>query len=171
MGQLIDDLLELARVSRVELVASPVALDALAARLVRDLRERDPRRAVDILIQAGTPAHGDSRLLALVLQNLFENAWKFTSRQANARIEFGVSSEGPPATYFVRDNGVGFDMAHSAKLFGIFQRLHSVDEFPGTGVGLAIVQRIVERHGGRIWVDARPDEGATFFFTLAAGNA
>jgi signal transduction histidine kinase len=171
MGQLIDDLLELARVSRVELVASPVALDALAARLVRDLRERDPRRAVDILIQAGTPAHGDSRLLALVLQNLFENAWKFTSRQTNARIEFGVSSEGPPATYFVRDNGVGFDMAHSAKLFGIFQRLHSVDEFPGTGVGLAIVQRIVERHGGRIWVDARPDEGATFFFTLAAGNA
>jgi len=171
MGQLIDDLLELARVSRVELAASPVALDTLAARLVRDLRERDPRRAVDVLIQAGTPAHGDGRLLALLLQNLFENAWKFTSRRANARIEFGMASEGPPVTYFVRDNGVGFDMAHSSKLFGIFQRLHSVDEFPGTGVGLAIVQRVVERHGGRIWVDARPDEGATFFFTLEAGGA
>ena len=171
MGQLIDDLLELARVSRVELVTSPVALDALATRLVRDLRERDPRRAVDVLIQAGIPAQGDARLLALVLQNLLENAWKFTSRRANARVEFGVSSEGPPVTYFVRDNGVGFDMAHSAKLFGIFQRLHSVDEFPGTGVGLAIVQRIVERHGGRIWVEAQPDEGATFFFTLEPGDA
>ena len=171
MGQLIDDLLELARVSRVELVASPVALDTLAARLVRDLRERDPRRAVDVLIQAGTPAHGDSRLLALVLQNLFENAWKFTSRRANARIEFGMEGEGPPVTYFVRDNGVGFDMAHASKLFGIFQRLHSIDEFPGTGVGLAIVQRIIERHGGRIWATAKPDEGATFFFTLGAGDA
>ncbi|HUR20299.1 MAG TPA: ATP-binding protein [Vicinamibacterales bacterium] len=171
MGQLIDDLLELARVSRVELVSSPVALDILAARLVRDLREREPRRAVDILIQAGPPAQGDSRLLALVLQNLFENAWKFTSKRTDARIEFGVSSDGPPPTYFVRDNGVGFDMAHSTKLFGIFQRLHSVDEFPGTGVGLAIVQRIVERHGGRIWVEASPDQGATFFFTLEAGNA
>jgi light-regulated signal transduction histidine kinase (bacteriophytochrome) len=171
MGQLIDDLLELSRVSRVELIASPVALDELAARLVRDLRERDPRRAVDFQVQAGTPAHGDSRLLALVLQNLFENAWKFTSTRANARIEFGVSSDRPPATYFVRDNGVGFDMAHAGKLFGIFQRLHSVDEFPGTGVGLAIVQRIVERHGGRVWVDAKPDEGATFFFTLEAGGA
>jgi signal transduction histidine kinase len=169
MGQLIDDLLELARVSRVELITSPVALDALATRLVRDLRERDPRRAVDVLIQADTPAQGDARLLALVLQNLLENAWKFTSRRANARIEFGVSGEGPPATYFVRDNGVGFDMAHSAKLFGIFQRLHSVDEFPGTGVGLAIVQRIIERHGGRIWVEAKPDDGATFFFTLEPG--
>ena len=171
MGQLIDDLLELARVSRVELVTSPVALDALATRLVRDLRERDPRRAVDVLIQAGIPAQGDARLLALVLQNLLENAWKFTSRRASARIEFGVSSEGPPVTYFVRDNGVGFDMAHSSKLFGIFQRLHSLDEFPGTGVGLAIVQRIVERHGGRIWVEAKPDEGATFFFTLEPGDA
>ena len=171
MGQLIDDLLELSRVSRVELISSPVALDELAARLVRDLRERDPRRAVDVVIQAGTPAQGDSRLLALVLQNLFENAWKFTSTRPNARIEFGVSSEGPPVTYFVRDNGVGFDMAHAGKLFGIFQRLHSIDEFPGTGVGLAIVQRIVERHGGRIWVDAKPDEGATFFFTLEAGDA
>jgi signal transduction histidine kinase len=171
MGQLIDDLLELARVSRVELLSSPVPLDELASRLVRDLRERDPRRAVDVLIQSGPPAQGDSRLLALVLQNLLENAWKFTAKRADARIEFGVSNEGPPVTYFIRDNGVGFDMAHASKLFGIFQRLHSVDEFPGTGVGLAIVQRIVERHGGRIWADAKPDEGATFFFTLEAGNA
>jgi light-regulated signal transduction histidine kinase (bacteriophytochrome) len=171
MGQLIDDLLELSRVSRVELTASPVALDSLAARLVRELRERDPHRAVDVLIQSGTPANGDARLLALVLQNLFENAWKFTAPRANARIEFGVASGAQPVTYFVRDNGVGFDMAHASKLFGIFQRLHSVDQFPGTGVGLAIVQRIVERHGGRIWVEAKPDEGATFFFTLEADNA
>lgn len=168
MGQLIDDLLELSRVSRVELTSSPVALDTIAARLVRDLRERDPQRAVDVLIQAGTPARGDARLLALVLQNLFENAWKFTATRANARIEFGVLNEAAPVTYFVRDNGVGFDMAHAGKLFGIFQRLHSMDEFPGTGVGLAIVQRIVERHGGRLWADARPGGGATFFFTLEA---
>lgn len=171
MGELIDDLLELSRVSRVELADSPVMLDGLAHRLVRDLRDREPRRAVEVDIQAGTAAHGDMRLLALVLQNLFENAWKFTSTRPNARIEFGVSTDGPPVTYFVRDNGVGFDMAHAGKLFGIFQRLHSADEFPGTGVGLAIVQRVVERHGGRIWVDAKPRVGATFFFTLEPGDA
>jgi signal transduction histidine kinase len=171
MGQLIDDLLELSRVSRTELISSPVALETLAARLVRDLRERDPERQVEVIIHPTPPAQGDARLLALVLQNLFENAWKFTARRADARIEFGASNDGPAVTYFVRDNGVGFDMAHSAKLFGIFQRLHSVDEFPGTGVGLAIVQRIVERHGGRIWVEARPDAGATFFFTLEPGHA
>ena len=171
MGQLIDDLLELSRVSRTELISSPVALDALAARLVRDLQERDPGRQVDVVIQPVPPAQGDARLLALVLQNLFENAWKFTSRRTDGCIEFGVSTEGPPVTYFVRDNGVGFDMAHSSKLFGIFQRLHSMDEFPGTGVGLAIVQRIIERHGGRIWVDAQPGAGATFFFTLEGGHA
>ena len=171
MGQLIDDLLELSRVSRTELISSPVALDTLASRLVRDLRERDPDRQVDVKIQPAPPAQGDARLLALVLQNLFENAWKFTSRRADGCIEFGVSNEGPPVTYFVRDNGVGFDMAHSSKLFGIFQRLHSMDEFPGTGVGLAIVQRIIERHGGRVWVDAQPGAGATFFFTLEGGHA
>lgn len=171
MGQLIDDLLELSRVSRVELVDSPVALEAQAARLVRDLREREPHRDVDVVINVPNAAHGDARLLALVLQNLFENAWKFTATRSRARIEFGVFGDGPPVTYYVRDNGVGFDMAYAGKLFGIFQRLHSVDEFPGTGVGLAIVQRIVERHGGRIWADARPDEGATFFFTLGAGDA
>jgi signal transduction histidine kinase len=171
MGQLIDDLLELSRVSRVELVTSPVALDTLAARLVRDLRERDPKRSVEVVIQPGIQAHGDPRLIGLVLQNLFENAWKFTSRQPRARIEFGVQDAGPPATFFIRDNGVGFDMAHAGKLFGIFQRLHSLDEFPGTGVGLAIVQRVLERHGGRIWVDAKPGEGATFFFTAEAAHA
>lgn len=171
MGQLIDDLLELSRVSRTELISSPVALDGLAARLVRDLQEREPDRRVEVRIHATPPAQGDARLLALVLQNLFENAWKFTSRRPDGCIEFGVSTQGAPVTYFVRDNGVGFDMAHSAKLFGIFQRLHSMDEFPGTGVGLAIVQRIIERHGGRVWVDAQPGAGATFFFTLEAGHA
>ncbi len=168
MDALINDLLELAKVSRVSLDVRPVAIERLAERAIQDLQEREPGRVVEVVIHSGLQAHGDPRLLALVFQNLLENAWKFTAPRAVARIECGVEQADGASRYFVRDNGVGFDMAHASKLFGIFQRLHAMDEFPGTGVGLAIVQRVIERHGGRIWADAAPDAGATFFFTLEA---
>lgn len=170
MDQLITDLLELAKVSRVELMVRPVALDQLAERAVNDLREREPGRTVDVVIQPGLKVDGDSRLLRLAVQNLMANAWKFTGTRPQARIECGAESADGVVTYFVRDNGVGFDMAHADKLFGIFQRLHSMDQFPGTGVGLAIVQRVIERHGGRIWANAVPDGGATFYFTLEGAH-
>jgi PAS domain S-box-containing protein len=169
MDQLINDLLDLARVSRIELTPSAVELDRVAARVVKELRDRDPSRVVDVRIQEGITGVGDPRLLALILQNLLGNAWKFSAGRDHALIDFSTTSlESGPLTYVVRDNGVGFDMEHAGKLFGIFQRLHSLDQFPGTGVGLAIVQRIVERHGGRIWAEAKPGEGAAFFFTLSA---
>lgn len=168
MDTLINDLLELAKVSRVSLEVQPVAIDRLAARAVEYLREREPGRAVEVHIQPDLDVQGDPRLLRLALQNLLENAWKFTGPRTAARIECGATRVDGAQTYFVRDNGVGFDMAHASKLFGIFQRLHSMDQFPGTGVGLAIVQRVIERHGGRIWADAAPDAGATFYFTLEA---
>ncbi len=166
MDLLINDLLDLAKVSRVELLRQPIDLGRIAGRLIADLRERHPDRVVEITIADGLTAHGDPRLMTLVLQNLIENAWKFTRARVPARIEIARAPEAGPGTVVVRDNGVGFDMAHAGKLFGIFQRLHSLDEFPGTGVGLAIVQRVLERHGGRVWADARPDEGAAFYFTL-----
>ncbi len=170
MDQLISDLLELAKVSRVELIVRPVALDQMAQRAVHDLREREPGRTVDVVIHPGLKTEGDPRLLTLAVQNLVENAWKFTGTRTDARIECGAALVNGTSTYFVRDNGVGFDMAHAGKLFGIFQRLHSMDQFPGTGVGLAIVQRVIERHGGRIWAEAVPDGGATFFFTVEAAH-
>lgn len=170
MDQLISDLLELAKVSRVELMVRPVALDRLAQRAINDLRDRDPDRAVNVVVQPGLNVHGDPRLLTLAMQNLIENAWKFTRTRPRAHIECGAEQTGGAVTYFIRDNGVGFDMAHAGKLFGIFQRLHSMDQFPGTGVGLAIVQRVIERHGGRIWAEAVPDGGATFFFTVEAAH-
>jgi PAS domain S-box-containing protein len=169
MDMLIDDLLELARVSRVEVDAREVSLSTLARRVVQDLRDRAPDRRVDVQIQDGLMAHGDPKLLALVLQNLLDNAWKFTSTRAHAIIEFRADPAGAPNTFVVRDNGVGFEMADASKIFDIFQRLHSMDQFPGTGVGLAIVHRIITRHGGRFWAEAKPDAGAAFFFTLGAG--
>jgi light-regulated signal transduction histidine kinase (bacteriophytochrome) len=117
----------------------------------------------------GLRAEGDAHLLAAVLENLLGNAWKFTSQRADARIEVGLSSKNEQPTYFVRDNGAGFDMAHAGKLFGAFQRMHTTAEFPGSGIGLAIVQRIVRRHGGEIWAESEVNRGATFFFTLAQG--
>ncbi len=170
MDQLITDLLELAKVSRVELTVRPVALNDLAERAVNELREREPGRTVDVVIHPDLKVDGDPRLLTMAVQNLVENAWKFTGTRPQARIECGAEHTGGAVTYFVRDNGVGFDMAHAGKLFGIFQRLHSMDQFPGTGVGLAIVQRVIERHGGRIWADAVPDGGATFYFTLEGSH-
>jgi PAS domain S-box-containing protein len=167
MGQLIDDLLALSRVTRCDLCPGPVDLSALAQRSAARLRQAAPGRAVELLIQPGLETQGDARLLEAALTNLLDNAWKFTGKRAAARIEFGrLEQQGAPV-YFVRDNGAGFDPAHARKLFAPFQRLHRAEDFPGTGVGLATVQRILARHGGRIWAEAQVDRGATFFFTLA----
>ena len=166
MGELIDDLLELARVTRAELRREAVDLSGLARGIVEHLREAGPGRQVEFVVAGGLASEGDPRLLRIVLENLLGNAWKFTSRRPNARIEFGSVERDGERVYFVRDNGVGFDMAYAQKLFGAFQRLHTSAEFPGTGVGLATVQRIIHRHGGRIWAEAQPEAGATFSFTL-----
>jgi PAS domain S-box-containing protein len=171
MGRLIDELLELSRVSRTELRRETVALEPLVRMHIDELLRLEPDRKVAFVSHPVPPATGDERLLSLVLQNLVENAWKFTRAQPHPRIEFGSDGarDGFPV-YFIRDNGAGFDMQYADKLFGVFQRLHAETEFPGTGVGLAIVQRIVLRHGGEVWAQAAPGEGATFFFTLAGRN-
>jgi light-regulated signal transduction histidine kinase (bacteriophytochrome) len=166
MAQLIDGLLTLSRVTRSELGRERVDLSALARAAIARLQRHQPDRRVDVTIRDGLEGEGDPRLLTVVLDNLLGNAWKFTGRRDQARVEFGVkSSDGRPA-YFVRDNGAGFDMAYADKLFGVFQRLHGAAEFEGTGVGLATVQRIVRRHGGRVWAEGEVDGGATFYFTL-----
>ena len=167
MAELIDDLLELSRVGSADLARQPIDLCVIARQIIDDLRCRDPERAVDLEICAELRADGDQKLVRIVLENLLGNAWKFTRGVERARIEVGVRSDTEAATYYVRDNGVGFDMAHANKLFRPFQRLHDEREFAGTGIGLATVQRIVERHSGRIWAEALPGQGATFSFTLA----
>jgi light-regulated signal transduction histidine kinase (bacteriophytochrome) len=166
MGELIDDLLNLARVTRREMRREPVDLSALARTIGAQLQKNDPARRVTLAIEDRLTAAGDPHLLRLVLENLLGNAWKFTGKLADARIEFGAERRGGATVFYVRDNGVGFDMAYSEKLFGAFQRLHAMTEFPGTGIGLATVQRVVNRHGGRVWAEAAVDRGATFFFTL-----
>jgi PAS domain S-box-containing protein len=166
MGQLIDDLLTLSRISRVELAWSKVDLSAMAHQIIGELRHRDARRTVEVSIWDGIMIQGDPRLLRIALENLLGNAWKFTEKTTEPRIEFGALEDRAQSTYFVRDNGAGFDMAHAENLFGAFQRLHAVTDFPGTGIGLATVQRIVHRHSGRIWANAQRGRGATFFFTL-----
>jgi len=166
MGQLIDDLLALSRLTRQEMRRQPADLSAMAKAIAGDLREAHPERRVDFVIAEEAVAQGDRRLLRVVLENLLGNAWKFTGKHPHASIEFGVTGDGGGPAYFVRDNGAGFDMAYAGKLFGAFQRLHRADEFPGTGIGLATVQRIVRRHGGRVWAEGEMGQGATFYFTL-----
>jgi signal transduction histidine kinase len=168
MNGLIDDLLGFARVTRSDLERSDVDLSSLAGEIVERLKAEDPARSADVVIAQGLKAHADRRLCAVVLENLLRNAWKFTAKRADARIELGVD-EGR-RSFFVRDNGAGFDPKHAAKLFGVFERLHSANEFEGTGIGLATVRRIVERHGGRVWAEARPGEGAMFGFTFESGD-
>ena len=166
MGQLIEDLLNLSRVSRAALERREVDVSELAGQVVADLRTRDPVRKVDVAVWEDMRVQADQRLLRAALENLIGNAWKFTAKREPARIEVGAMRDGGATTFFVRDNGAGFDMAYADKLFGAFQRLHAASEYPGTGIGLATVQRIVSRHGGRIWADAQPGKGAAFYFRL-----
>jgi PAS domain S-box-containing protein len=166
MGALIDDLLTLSRVTRREMRREAVDLSGLAQAIAEQLVRTDAGRDVRFTIAPGLRAQGDPHLLRVALENLLGNAWKFTSTRSQARIEFGTTLDGGQTVYFVRDNGVGFDMAYSSKLFGAFQRLHRSSDFPGTGIGLATVQRIITRHGGRVWAEAEVNEGATFSFTL-----
>lgn len=166
MAALIDDLLNLSRVTRAEMHREPVDLSALAASVVEDLRQAHPERAVEVAIQPNLAVEGDPKLLRILLVNLLGNAWKFTGKQNRPRIEFGATRNGGGPEYFVRDNGAGFDMTYARRLFGAFQRLHAMDEYPGTGIGLATVQRIVHRHGGSVRAEGKPDEGAAFYFSL-----
>lgn len=175
MGLLIDDLLKLSRVSRHEMRREQVNLSALAADILAQLREHSPDRHVTCTIQPGVTVQGDENLLRILLENLIENAWKYTARQDHPKISFGRTDEADPRApahersrpiFCVGDNGVGFDMAYADKLFGAFQRLHAEHDFPGTGIGLATVQRIAHRHGGRVWAESEPGNGARFYFTL-----
>jgi light-regulated signal transduction histidine kinase (bacteriophytochrome) len=169
MMRLIDDLLGLARVTRTEMHPAEADLTAIARRIIDRLRSTAPERCVRFDVHEGMHANCDARLLAILLENLLGNAWKFTSKRALVEIEFGAMQQGGQKVYFVRDNGAGFNMDYAAKLFGAFQRLHSAREFEGTGIGLATVQRIARRHGGRVWAEGKVGLGATFFFTLGEG--
>jgi light-regulated signal transduction histidine kinase (bacteriophytochrome) len=166
MSSLIDDLLNLSRIGRSELTARPISLSQIAAEAAAAIRERHPTREVQLEITPGMEVSADPRLLRIALDNLLSNAWKYTSRSPRARVWVGTQAGDSGPVYFVRDNGVGFDMKYADKLFVPFQRLHPEPEFPGSGIGLVTVQRIVARHGGRIWAEAQPDEGATFYFTM-----
>jgi light-regulated signal transduction histidine kinase (bacteriophytochrome) len=166
MAQLIENLLMLTQLTQSELRRETVDLTRLAHASVARLRGDEPERQIEIVIADGLLAQGDGRLLGMVFDNLLGNAWKFTGKRRGARIEFGRTATSDQSVYFVSDNGVGFDMAHASKLFGVFQRLHSANEFRGTGVGLATVQRIIRRHAGRIWAQGKADQGASFYFTL-----
>lgn len=166
MNEMIEALLELAKVGRDTPCVSPVDLGGMAAEVIQQLRDAQPSRQVEVDVARNTVAMGDPRLLRSVLDNLLGNAWKFTGKTANARITFGRMVKDGVPVFYVRDNGAGFDATYARKLFGVFQRLHSSHEFEGTGVGLATVQRIIERHGGRIWAESSKGQGATFYFTL-----
>ncbi len=166
MGLLIDGLLNLARFSRSEITHGRVDLGAMARHIAEDLRKSHPGRKAEFIITEGLIVDGDERLLYVVLQNLLGNAWKFCEKCDNTLIEFGATEHGGRTAYFVRDNGAGFDMAYASKLFSPFQRLHAVSEYPGTGIGLATVQRIIQRHGGQVWAEGEVGRGATFYFTF-----
>ena len=182
MAQLIDDLLSLARITRREMSRQEVDLSKLAGEIAEELRSQESERRVDFEIEEQATVRGDAGLLKIVLANLLGNAWKFTSARAEANIQFGVlpqtfvsqdengEKHAEEKVFFVRDNGAGFNMTYAHKLFGAFQRLHSANEYPGTGIGLATVQRIIHRHGGRIWAEAEVDKGATFYFVFGGSH-
>ncbi len=167
MGDVLDDLQALAYASRTELQRHAIDLSAIASEVAASLRERAPQRRVEFVIAPGMVASADPGLMRIALENLFGNAWKFTSKREIAKIEFGLTTAEGEQTYFVRDNGIGFDPAFSGKLFGQFQRLHADKEYEGTGIGLAIVARVIRRHDGQIWAEGAVEQGATFYFTLA----
>jgi light-regulated signal transduction histidine kinase (bacteriophytochrome) len=171
MEQLIDDMLKLANVTSSALTWQTVNLSALARSIVRDLHQTQPERKVTFRIAADIMAHGDQRLLRVVLANLLENAWKYTGRQERAELEFGSMVQDGETVYFVRDNGAGFDMTYSGKLFSAFQRLHGAEEFDGNGIGLATVQRVIRRHGGKVWGEGDVGKGAVFYFTLGQNQS
>ena len=166
MSQLIDDVLHLSRVTRADLRDQEVDLSSIASLILTRLQESEPERKMDAKVRPGVLVTGDSQLLKIAMENLLENAWKFTAKEPESRIEFGMMQAGGEATYFVRDNGAGFDMTYTDRLFGPFQRLHPQGEFPGNGIGLATVQRIIHRHGGRVWAEGLVGQGATFYFTM-----
>jgi light-regulated signal transduction histidine kinase (bacteriophytochrome) len=166
MNDLIDALLELSQISRASLGRHKVDLSAMATGVVEELRRRDVTRRLGAEIEPGLVAEADGRLIRILLENLIGNAWKFTAKVAQPKVTVGARKEGKETVFFVADNGAGFDMAYADRLFTPFQRLHADREYAGTGIGLATVRRIVERHGGRIWADATVGKGATFFFTI-----
>jgi PAS domain S-box-containing protein len=169
-GELIDALLNFSHVGRQALARGAVGLKALVENVVSELRQTQGPVAVEVVLTPLPPTSGDAALLRNVLINLIGNAFKFSAKRAHPKVEIGAQNNGTEVVYYVKDNGVGFDMRYAGKLFGVFQRLHRPDEFEGTGVGLALAQRIIERHGGRIWAEGKVNEGATFFFTIPAGD-
>lgn len=166
MAELIDDILELSRVTRRKIESEPLNLSEMAAAVVERLKKINNNRDIDMHIEANLKANGDKHLVEVALENLFDNAWKYTSKTQHARIQFGSKNGDAEPVYYISDNGAGFDMQYANKLFRAFQRLHGVDEFPGTGIGLASVYRVIDRHGGRVWAEAEEGKGATFYFTL-----
>jgi signal transduction histidine kinase len=166
MAELIDDLLHLSRVGRAELHRGPVNLSEIARSVAAELQRAAPDRHVDVVIEEGLVIDGDSRLMRVALENLIGNAWKFTAKVEKPRVEFGSSRTPDRLAYFVRDNGAGFDMTYADKLFRPFQRLHLASEYEGTGIGLATVHRIIDRHGGRVWAEGEMGRGATMYFTV-----
>jgi light-regulated signal transduction histidine kinase (bacteriophytochrome) len=171
MGELIDALLELSRVGRAQLSRDDVDLSGLASSVAAELQRAHPEHHVELAIQPELRVSGDRRLLRGLLENLLGNAWKFTVGVAKPRVEVGLEARAEGRAYFVKDNGAGFNMDYASKLFQPFQRLHSDKEFAGTGIGLATVYRIVERHGGRVWAQGAPGQGATIYFTLSGSRS
>jgi light-regulated signal transduction histidine kinase (bacteriophytochrome) len=169
MDGLIEDMLSLSKISRQEMDLQKTDMSTIAGLVVNELRQAEPERKVDVVIAQDLKVTGDARLIHIALSNLIGNAWKYTSKIPVAKIEFGDLEKPGTKVYFIRDNGGGFDMALAHKLFAPFQRLHSESEFPGTGIGLAIVNRVIQRHGGRIWGESESGTGATFYFTF--GNS
>ena len=166
LEHIIDDMLILSRVTRRDMRREVVNLSTIAQEIAVELQASQPERQVSFVIATGLVAKADPNLIRLALENLLDNAWKFTSKHPTARIEVGVTVNDGEHAYYVRDDGAGFNMAYAGKLFGAFQRLHPISDFGGTGIGLATVQRIILRHGGRVWAEGFVEQGATFYFTL-----
>lgn len=166
MGDLTDDLLSLSRVAGAELTRHSVDLSGIVREILQELKRKDPHRQVEFQVAKSLPAQADSRLMRVALDNLIGNAWKFTAKISGARVEIGAEQKEAGPVFFIRDNGAGFDMSYAENLFRPFQRLHTEAEFPGTGIGLATVHRIIDRHGGRIWAEGEVGKGATFYFTI-----